>query len=80
MFSGRWLAFLFTDDGRSLTNLVQAAIAIDVDLPEMSGLELCETLEASSCSLLFILITAHTYERTRNLNAIPLDGCRVERS
>ena len=48
-------------------SLVRAANVTDVDLPKMKGLELCETLAASSYSLPFILFTARTDELTRNL-------------
>jgi CheY-like chemotaxis protein len=33
----------------------------------MNGIELCESLAASGCSLPVILITAHTDEETRRL-------------
>ena len=44
-----------------------ACLIVDIDLPEMNGVELCETLAASGCRLPFILITAHTDEETRAL-------------
>jgi FixJ family two-component response regulator len=44
-----------------------ACLIVDIDLPEMNGLELCETLAASGCRLPVILITAHTDEETRQL-------------
>jgi FixJ family two-component response regulator len=42
-------------------------LIVDIDLPEMSGVELCATLAASGCKLPVILITAHTDEETRKL-------------
>ncbi|MGO9452519.1 MAG: response regulator transcription factor [Candidatus Binataceae bacterium] len=45
----------------------EACLVIDINLPEMSGVELCEKLAASGCSLPVILITAHTDEQTRAL-------------
>ena len=44
-----------------------ACLIIDIDLPEMNGVELCATLAASGCRLPVILITAHTDEETRRL-------------
>jgi len=44
-----------------------ACLVVDIDLPEMNGVELCETLAASGCTLPVILITAHTDEETRRL-------------
>jgi FixJ family two-component response regulator len=44
-----------------------ACLIVDIDLPEMNGAELCETLAASGCRLPVILITAHTDEETRRL-------------
>ena len=44
-----------------------ACLVIDIDLPEMSGIELHNTLASSGCSLPFILITAHTDEPTRTM-------------
>src|SRR5580658_9995258 len=37
-----------------------ACLIVDIDLPEMNGVELCETLAASGCRLPVILITART--------------------
>ena len=45
----------------------EACLVVDIDLPEMNGVELCETLAASGCRLPVILITAHTDEETRRL-------------
>lgn len=44
-----------------------ACLVVDIDLPEMNGVELCATLAASGCKLPVILITAHTDEETRRL-------------
>jgi FixJ family two-component response regulator len=44
-----------------------ACLIIDIDLPEMNGVELCATLAASGCKLPVILITAHTDDETRRL-------------
>jgi FixJ family two-component response regulator len=49
-----------------------ACLIVDIDLPEMNGVELCATLAASGCKLPVILITAHTDEATRRL----ADGVR----
>jgi len=39
-----------------------ACLVVDVHLPEMSGVELCETLGASGCRLPVVLITADAGE------------------
>jgi len=44
-----------------------ACLLVDIDLPEMNGVELCTTLASSGCGLPVILITAHTDEETRRL-------------
>jgi len=44
-----------------------ACLVVDIDLPEMNGVELCATLAASGCKLPVILITAHTDDETRKL-------------
>jgi len=44
-----------------------ACLIVDIDLPEMNGVELCATLAASGCKLPVILITAHTDDETRRL-------------
>ena len=44
-----------------------ACLVVDIDLPEMNGVELCATLAASGCKLPVILITAHMDEETRRL-------------
>ena len=45
----------------------QACLVVDIDLPEMNGVELCRMLAASGCTLPVILITAHADEETRRL-------------
>ena len=45
----------------------EACLIVDIDLPEMNGLELCDSLAASGCRLPVILVTAHTDEETRRL-------------
>lgn len=42
-------------------------LVVDIDLPEMNGVELCATLAASGCRLPVILITAHTDDETRRM-------------
>jgi FixJ family two-component response regulator len=51
-----------------------ACLVVDVHLPEMSGVELCETLEASGCRLPVVLITADARDGTRThaLSARPV--------
>ena len=51
-----------------------ACLVVDVHLPEMSGVELCETLEASGCRLPVVLITADAGDGTRThaLSAHPV--------
>jgi two-component system response regulator FixJ len=51
-----------------------ACMIVDIDLPEMNGVELCARLAASGCRLPVILITAHTDDETRRLahNANPI--------
>ncbi len=44
-----------------------ACLVVDVNLPEMNGIELCERLAESSRGLPVILITGQTDERTRRL-------------
>lgn len=44
-----------------------ACLIIDIDLPEMNGVELCAVLAASGCRLPVIFITAHTDKQTRAL-------------
>ena len=45
----------------------EACLIVDINLPEINGVELCATLAASGCKLPVILITAHTDEETRKL-------------
>ncbi len=44
-----------------------ACLVVDIDLPEMNGVDLCKTLAASDRLLPFILITAHADDETREL-------------
>ena len=44
-----------------------ACLVVDIHLPEMSGVQLCETLGASGCRLPVVLITAHADDETRTL-------------
>jgi FixJ family two-component response regulator len=44
-----------------------ACLVIDIDLPEMNGVELCKTLAATDRLLPFILITAHADQVTLGL-------------
>ena len=44
-----------------------ACLLVDVHLPEMSGVDLCETLNASGCRLPVVLITADAGDGTRTL-------------
>jgi len=44
-----------------------ACLVVDIDLPEMNGVELCATLAASGCKLPVIFITARTDDETRRL-------------
>jgi CheY-like chemotaxis protein len=46
-----------------------ACMVIDIDLPEMTGIEMCEVLEGSGRGLPSILITGRTDVRTRSLAA-----------
>jgi len=43
----------------------EACLLVDMHMPEMSGVELCEMLACAGCRLPVILMTAHTDERTR---------------
>jgi FixJ family two-component response regulator len=45
----------------------EACLVVDVQLPEMNGVELCKSLTAAGCRLPVILITAHTDDQTRGL-------------
>lgn len=44
-----------------------ACLIVDVHLPEMNGVQLCETLAASGCELPVIMITGHLDRATREL-------------
>ena len=44
-----------------------ACLVVDVHLPEMNGVQLCETLAASGCRLPVIMITGRLDEATREL-------------
>lgn len=44
-----------------------ACLVVDVHLPEMNGVQLCETLAASGCRLPVIMITGHIDPATRAL-------------
>ncbi len=46
-----------------------ACMVVDIDMPEMSGIEMCEVLKGSGRSLPAILITGRTDARTRALAA-----------
>jgi len=44
-----------------------ACLVVDVHLPEMTGVQLCQTLAASGCQLPVIMITGHIDQTTREL-------------
>ena len=44
-----------------------ACLVVDVHLPEMNGVQLCETLAASGCRLPIIMITGNIDQATREL-------------
>ena len=46
-----------------------ACMVVDIDLPEMTGIEMCEKLKGSGRGLPSILITGRTDVRTRSLAA-----------
>ena len=46
-----------------------ACMVVDVDMPEMTGIEMCEVLKGSGRGLPAILITGKTDARTRSLAA-----------
>jgi FixJ family two-component response regulator len=46
-----------------------ACMVVDIDLPEMTGIEMCEVFEGSGRGLPTILITGRTDTRTRSLAA-----------
>jgi FixJ family two-component response regulator len=46
-----------------------ACLVVDIHLPEINGVALCNKLSAAGCTLPVILITAHSDEQTRTLAA-----------
>src|SRR5271156_2245752 len=46
-----------------------ACMVVDIDMPEMTGIEMCEVLKGSGRGLPAILITGRTDARTRSLAA-----------
>jgi FixJ family two-component response regulator len=46
-----------------------ACMLVDIDLPEMNGIEMCEALKGSGRNLPAILITGRTDARTRSMAA-----------
>ena len=44
-----------------------ACLVVDVHLPEMNGVQLCESLAASGCHLPIIMITGNIDQATREL-------------
>jgi two-component system response regulator FixJ len=44
-----------------------ACLIVDVDLPGINGVQLCETLAASGCQLPVIMMTGHLDQATREL-------------
>jgi FixJ family two-component response regulator len=53
-----------------------ACLVVDIDMPEMTGIEMCEVLKSSGRSLPAILITGRTDARTR-LQAAQADAVAV---
>jgi FixJ family two-component response regulator len=51
------------------TPRTNACMVVDIDLPEMTGIEMCEVLKGSGRGLPSILITGRTDARTRSLAA-----------
>jgi FixJ family two-component response regulator len=51
------------------TPKTNACMVVDIDLPEMTGIEMCEVLKGSGRGLPAILITGRTDARTRTLAA-----------
>ena len=51
----------------SETPRCNACMVVDIDMPEMNGIEMCEALKSSGRSLPAILITGRTDDRTRLL-------------
>ena len=44
-----------------------ACLIVDVHLPEMNGVQLCEALAASGCDLPVIMMSGHSDQGTRDL-------------
>jgi FixJ family two-component response regulator len=44
-------------------------MVIDIDLPEMTGIEMCERLKSTGCNLPIVLITGRTDRKTREAAA-----------
>jgi len=44
-----------------------ACLVVDVHLPEMNGVQLCEALAAAGCQLPVIMMTGHADQATREL-------------
>ena len=53
----------------SETPRTNACMVVDIDMPEMNGIEMCEVLKVSGRGLPTILITGRTDTRTRSLAA-----------
>ena len=53
----------------SETPWTNACMVVDIDMPEMNGIEMCEVLKRSGRGLPTILITGKTDARTRSLAA-----------
>jgi len=51
------------------TPITNACMVVDIDMPQMNGIEMCEVLKGSGRSLPSILITGRTDARTRTLAA-----------
>jgi len=51
------------------TPLFNACMVVDIDMPEMTGIEMCEALKGLGRGLPAILITGRTDARTRSLAA-----------
>jgi FixJ family two-component response regulator len=53
----------------SATPRSNACMVIDIDLPEMTGIEMCERLKSTGCNLPIVLITGRTDRKTREAAA-----------
>jgi FixJ family two-component response regulator len=51
------------------TPAAKACMVVDIDMPEMNGIEMCEVLKSSGRGLPTILVTGRTDTRTRSLAA-----------